>query len=228
MGKVNRSRMFAFINSLYHYVLGGVIGHHELPEMDIIICKASQCLSELFEASTLAKLSTYLKGLNAIRKKYSEDLLESNLDLITFGVLDLVRCKCIGSKKQIKLIYERLMSSDYLEVIRVKNKLNETTRDILINFKIRDSFMIGEMQLALGDSKDDVNDHFCHFLYELQRGGYPVLMEAANMIVNNDSRVGYFNKKRKVEFEPNPVFGDNLKKSLVFKEGTLHCSLGHK
>jgi hypothetical protein len=31
---------------------------------------------------------------------------------------------------------------DYLEVIRVKNKLNENTRDILINFKLKDSFMI--------------------------------------------------------------------------------------
>lgn len=89
--------------------------------------------------------------------------------------MDLLRCKCIGSKRDIKRVYNTLKDSDFIEVIRVKNKLNESTRDILINFRIKNSFLIGEMQLALGDSKDEVNDHFCHFLYEIQRSMLPCL-----------------------------------------------------
>lgn len=62
----------------------------------------------------------------------------------------------------------------------------------MINFKHRDSFLICEMQLALGDTKDDVNDHFCHNLYEMRRSAFPVLFENANQLVNLDSRTSYF------------------------------------
>jgi hypothetical protein len=106
--------LFAFFNAVFVYVTGPIIGYRDLPEKDIVICKVSQYLNQLFEASTLKKLSVFLTGLNQIRKCYSQDLLESNLDLITFGVLDLVRCKCMGNKKQIKDIYDRLLASDYL------------------------------------------------------------------------------------------------------------------
>jgi hypothetical protein len=106
-----------------------------------------------------------LENLNLIRKEYSQDLLESGIDLITFNILDILRCRCVGSKKDIKRIYQSLIGNPDYEVIRVKNKLNESTRDILINFKPRNSFLVCEMQLALGDSKDEINDHFCHYLY---------------------------------------------------------------
>lgn len=85
-----------------------------------------------------------------------------------------MRCKCVGSRQQVLRIYKQLGERKEFEIIRVKNKLNESTRDILINFKHRDSFLICEMQLALGDSKDDVNDHFSHYLYEMRRSAFPV------------------------------------------------------
>jgi hypothetical protein len=69
--------------------------------------------------------------------------------------MDLLRCKCIGSKYDILRIYEQLQArSDYFEIIRVKNKLNEGTRDILINLKLKNSFLVVEVQLALGKSQE--------------------------------------------------------------------------
>lgn len=73
----------------------------------------------------------------------------------------------------------------------MKNKLNEATRDILINFRSKDSFLIWEMQLALGDRKDEINDHFSHYLYELHRSFFPVMFEVGSLIVASDSRAGY-------------------------------------
>jgi hypothetical protein len=52
--------------------------------------------------------------------------------------------------------------------------------------------MICEMQLALGDSKDEINDHFCHNLYELHRSAFPILFETANQLVNLDYRMSFF------------------------------------
>lgn len=102
-------------------------------------------------------LNSVMEHLNSIRKTYNQELLESGVDLITFNILDILRCRCIGSKKDIKRIYDSLLANPHYEVIRIKNKLNESTRDILINFRCRGSFLIGEMQLALG-SKDIINE----------------------------------------------------------------------
>lgn len=73
---------------------------------------------------------------------YNRDVLEKSIDLITFNVLDILRCRCVGSKQDVKRIYQTLVSSQEFEIIRVKNKLNESTRDILINFKPRNSFLV--------------------------------------------------------------------------------------
>lgn len=89
--------------------------------------------------------------------------------------MDLLRCRCVGSKSEIYRIFKKIRDSEYFEIIRVKNKLNEPTRDILINLKIKASFLICEVQLSLGEEQEEVNDHFCHFLYELERTNFGVL-----------------------------------------------------
>lgn len=92
-----------------------------------------------------------LSKLIKIRSLYNDQKLEANIHLVTFGVMDLLRCKCIGSKSDINRIYQRIIErKDYFEVIRIKNKLNEATRDILINLKLKNSFLICEVQLSLG------------------------------------------------------------------------------
>lgn len=193
----------------------------------MVNAKVAQYLNTYNEGFLLILLRRHLRFLNFFRSKYQPDDHESNIDFITFGVLDLLRCKCIGSKREIKRVYDSLRSSDFVEIIRVKNKLNESTRDILINFRIKDSFLVGEMQLALGDSKDEVNDHFCHFLYEIQRSILPCLFEVANQVVTCEPYLKYFDARHPVRFRPSTVFQE-LHKSIVFRNGKMRCSIFHQ
>lgn len=172
-------------------VSAGIQGNEELPSNELTMLKAAECLIECSNTYTLLFLNTALQYLNVIRKQYRPDEPESNIDLITFNVLDVLRCKCIGSKHDIKRIYNQLVASDEFEVIRVKNKLNESTRDILINFKPKHSFLVCEMQLSLGSSSDEASDHFCHYLYELQRSLFPILYEVSSQLVSCDPRMAY-------------------------------------
>lgn len=84
-----------------------------------------------------------MSNLIKLRDQYDEMAQESTINLITFNITDLLRCKCVGTKQEIYRIYNQILDrKDYFEVIRVKNKLNEPTRDILINLKLKDSFLI--------------------------------------------------------------------------------------
>ena len=68
----------------------------------------------------------------------------------------MFRCKCSGTKDQIIRVYENLTSANkQFKILRVKNRLNEGTQDILINFLLKpeDSFFITEMQLALSTAE---------------------------------------------------------------------------
>ena len=60
--------------------------------------------------------------------------------LITFRIGDLFRCKCASKESEVTAIFAFLKElsskkTDVLEIIRVKNRLNQGTKDILINFK---------------------------------------------------------------------------------------------
>lgn len=83
-------------------------------------------------------LNLMLGKLVQVRTRYEDQKLESNIHLVTFGVMDILRCRCVGSKSEIYRIYKEILSNDdYFEIIRVKNKLNTPTRDIILNCKIK-------------------------------------------------------------------------------------------
>lgn len=203
-----------YISEVLQLVSAGIQENEELASNELTMLKAAECLSECSNTYTLLFLNTTLQYLNLIRKQYQPDEPESNIDLITFNVLDVLRCKCIGSKHDIKRIYNQLVASKDFEVIRVKNKLNESTRDILINFKPKQSFLVCEMQLSLGSSSDETNDHFCHYLYELQRSLFPVLFEVGNQLVSYDPRMAYFTGGANTVLFRKSSTADELKKSL--------------
>ena len=116
--------------------------------------------------------------------------------------------------------------SEY-EIIRVKIKLNESTRDILINYRCRGSFLIGEMQLALG-SKDVLNESFCHYLYELQRSLFPVLYEVSSQIVSHDTRITYFNNEAHApKFKPRDSRED-INNQITYRQQGMHCGWKHE
>ena len=77
-----------------------------------------------------------------------------------------MRCRCVGNKNDIIRIYKEMMeeTSDF-DVVRVKNKLKESTKDIIVNIKLKNSFLVCEVQLSVGESHEELNDHFCHYFY---------------------------------------------------------------
>lgn len=57
---------------------------------------------------------------------------------ITFTISDLLRCKCFSKEKEVIRIYKELeimseISPDILRIVKVKNRLNRGTKDILLN-----------------------------------------------------------------------------------------------
>ena len=52
----------------------------------------------------------------------------------------------------------------------------------------------------MGSSKQQVNDHFCHYLYELERSQFGVLFECASQIYNLDPKIEYVKKHPKINF----------------------------
>lgn len=206
--------------------LEGFRGYEYLNEREVLIAKISQYFSECSQTYTLKMLNNLLSGLNKVRSRYENIVLESSLDLVTFGVMDIMRCRCVGSRQQILRIHREIEKRrDDFEIVRVKNKLNESTRDIILNFRFRSSFLVCEMQLALGDSKDEINDHFCHNLYEMQRSAFPVLFENASLLVNLDTRTSYFDAARQLEFKPNPRFS---RSTLLVKDNRVYCVNVHE
>ena len=65
-----------------------------------------------------------------------------------------------------------------IKIIRVKNKLEKITKDILINILYKKTIVI-EIQLAIKSDKSKFIQHskvFNHFLYELERSDFGPIM----------------------------------------------------
>ena len=108
-----------------------------------------------------------------------------------FSVGDLLRSKCSGTLAEIKQVYLNLSTNPRFTVYRIKNRLDTSNRDFLVNVKLANSPLLCEIQLAVTDSsaseeKELYLDHFSHFLYELTRGKFGVLTEYATIICQND------------------------------------------
>ena len=72
------------------------------------------------------------------------------------------------------------ISLDYpktLKIVKIKNKLDTETRNILINLMYRQKLLV-EIQLGIDDKKSkflECSNEFNHFVYELQRAKFGVL-----------------------------------------------------
>jgi hypothetical protein len=77
-----------------------------------------------------------------------------------------------------------------MKILRVKNKLHEGNKDILINLLYKDS-MIVEMQLAIKTQKTKFSEcanKFNHYLYEMKRAKFGPLMEMCSIWCSQDTR----------------------------------------
>lgn len=83
---------------------------------------------------------------------YFETKYYKKLDFINFNVYDLLRGSFSGKKYQILEVFKnmhKLEEEGEITIIRVKNRLNTPLNDVLINFTIKESFIICEIQLVL-------------------------------------------------------------------------------
>lgn len=113
--------------------------------------------------------------------------------------------------------------------MRVKDRLNQGTRDILINAQY-DNGLVWEIQLAVtshADKKQDLLDKYNHFLYELKRSKLGPLSECVSIWSSLEQRSIYFeqlilNKKTKsfkcaIRHKGNKCKDDEIENFTEFK-----------
>lgn len=76
------------------------------------------------------------------------------------------------------------------KVLRIKNRLSEGTRDILINLTYKKQAVI-EIQLQVDEAKSNFiinSSSFKHYLYELSRAEFGPISEMSSIWMNDDHR----------------------------------------
>jgi len=78
-----------------------------------------------------------------------------DVNLITFKVSDLMRCKCSSRESEILRILSIIKKlgeekQDLFKIVRIKDRLEMNTRDILINILFMNKILC-EIQLAVND-----------------------------------------------------------------------------
>lgn len=108
---------------------------------DVKAIKFSQLISSSLPFFTISRIEQIIKIFRTFQNDFKNTQL-STLDLLTFSVYDLLRCKFIGSKDNVLIIYERIRKSSYFNISRVKDRLDTPMNDLLINCKVKDSFLV--------------------------------------------------------------------------------------
>jgi hypothetical protein len=97
--------MLTIIADLYIMLENGFSGCEEVNEREVKTGKIAELFSDSAASYTQKILNDLIFALNGVGEMYSGNSLESGLDLVTFGVMDILRCRCVGSKQEIFRIY---------------------------------------------------------------------------------------------------------------------------
>ena len=151
-----------------------------------------------------------LKSIEELKKQVTQEktMIESpffenvDINLVTFKIGDLMRCKCISNEDEIVRILEVLKTlsemwdNKLIKIIRVKNRLESGTRDVLINIMFNEICPC-EIQLAVAsnqDQKQSYFDKFNHFLYEIRRAYLGPIMEMCEIWAHHETKAKTFKK----------------------------------
>jgi hypothetical protein len=150
----------------------------------------------------IAYLNRLLHGLMSVARRFYEKGQLAGLsnwpappNLLSFTLGDLMRCKVSSKEKEILRIYEQMrqLSLRYpekLKIVRVKNRLNLSTNDILLNVRFN-GLILCEVQLAVKTEASEFikcSNTFCHYLYELERSPFGSIAELCNIWAYLDRR----------------------------------------
>jgi hypothetical protein len=106
--------------------------------------------------------------------------------------------------------------------------------DILINCKINNSPIVCEIQLIITNEylteKSNINDHFNHFLYELERSRYGPFSEACLIISASDPRMSYIGEMKKIRMEMKRLTEEEISRLRLVPDDKEDkcCHKGHK
>lgn len=81
-----------------------------------------------------------------------------------------------------------------MKIVRVKDRLEKGTKDILINILYKNTLLI-EMQLAVTTNRTkfiDFSNKYNHVLYELKRAEFGPISEMCNIWINNDIKADFY------------------------------------
>jgi hypothetical protein len=120
------------------------------------------------------------------------------VNLVSLKIFDLLRCKCHSNEEEIIWVVDALKKLEKedkkFEIVRVKDRLNQGTRDILINAQY-DGGLVWEIQLAVTshiDKKQELLDKYNHVLYELKRAKLGPISECVSIWSSLEQRSIYF------------------------------------
>jgi hypothetical protein len=100
---------------------------------DVMAGRLSALISSILPGYIQLAISQLIKSLRSVSNCEKKSL--HNIDLVKFSVFDMLRCKCEAPLHTILKIYEDIRKSKDFELIRVKNRLDLSTRDVLLNLK---------------------------------------------------------------------------------------------
>ena len=133
--------------------------NHHIAEEEKVIGKFISKTVMSLETYIISYLNRLIHGLLKVSQEaYDKELKDytnwpSPPQLLSFFIGDLIRCKYSSQEKEIIRVYKELetishMNPEKFKIVRIKNRLNLGTRDILINAKFEDKILC-EIQLAI-------------------------------------------------------------------------------
>jgi hypothetical protein len=164
--------------------------------------------------------------LRAGQQIYTENG-HQNINLIVFRVSDLMRSKfqCsettfINILRTMYLLDNKKSMKQKFELVRIKNKLDEPSNNIMINYLFMGKVQC-ELQLSIQESKGKEKNYytFSHFVYELTRGKFGSIAECAIMISQLDPMITACK---------HPYYQEKQVISSLLREKTLFESLSLK
>lgn len=97
------------------------------------------------------------------------------------------------------LLSQNKLNKDKFNIVRIKDRLNQGTRDIMINALINKGIPC-EIQLSVTsntDKKQELLDHYNHFLYELKRSKLGPITENVSIWSTLEQRFSHFEQLMK-------------------------------
>lgn len=110
-----------------------------------------------------------------------------------------MRAMIVGNKFEMIKVFnnmKKLETENLIKIVKITNRLETPLNDILIIFKMSNSFLLCELQLILSDGgvqsgSDKLKniELLNHFFYELDRSQYGVMAEVAALLGFKDNKI---------------------------------------